>query len=66
MILVFSDGTVVGELSGIICAHVDDFLFGGTADFIREVIEPMKIKFKIGSEGSGIFKHLLWSLYQTK
>ena len=47
-----------GELHGIICTHVDDFLFGGTNEFILNVMNPKKQKFVIGSECHTVFKYI--------
>ena len=47
-----------GELHGIICTHVDDFLFGGTNEFILNVMNPIKQKFVIGSECHTVFKYI--------
>ena len=46
------------ELHGIICTHVDDFLFGGTNEFILNVMNPIKQKFVIGSECHTVFKYI--------
>ena len=35
-------------LFGMIVVHVDDFLFGGTAQFHKSIIEPIKSVFEIG------------------
>ena len=37
-----------GKLEGVIAVHVDDFLFGGTDGFHKEVIERLKTVFEIG------------------
>ena len=47
-----------GELHGIICTHVDDFLFGDTNEFILNVMNPIKEKFVIGSECHMVFKYI--------
>ena len=46
------------ELHGIICTHVDDFLFGGTNEFILNVMNPIKKKFVKGSECHTVFKYI--------
>lgn len=46
------------KLSGILCTHVDDFLFGGNEHFINNVIKPLKSTFTIGSEFCTAFKYL--------
>ena len=45
MILAFRWYVRNEKLAGIICAHVDDFLFGETDKFVREVIRPLKLYF---------------------
>ena len=35
-------------LDGILCTHVDDFLFGGTQIFLENIIAPLKQIFTIG------------------
>ena len=47
-----------GNLCGILCTHVDDFLFAGTSGFINNVIEPLKRKFSIRTEAAGAFEYL--------
>ena len=46
-----------GNLCGILCTHVDDFLFAGTSWFIENVINPLKAKFSIRTEGA-VLGHL--------
>ena len=46
------------ELHGIICTHVDDSLFGGTDEFMSNVINLIKEKFVIGSECHTAFKYI--------
>ena len=46
------------ELVGILCTHVDDFCFGGTEEFMKEVIGKMKEKLKVGEEELGNFKYI--------
>eukprot|EP00435_Cladocopium_sp_Y103_P075952 s11_g70.t1 len=46
-----------GNLAGIIAFHVDDLVFGGNDQFLRDGFEPLKAKypFKHVKEGSGEF-----------
>ena len=46
------------EFVGILCTHVDDFCFGGTEEFMKEVIGKMKEKLKVGEEELGNFKYI--------
>ena len=46
------------KLNGILCTHVDDFLFGGTQIFLENIIAPLKKIFTIGEEHCKAFKHL--------
>ena len=55
-LFVWFDGN--GELAGIICIHVDDFFYCGTALFHKEVITVVKCAFKIGSEDAMFFNYL--------
>ena len=47
-----------GTLEGVMCIHVDDFLFCGTKAFEKCVIEKIKEEFLVGSSASGSFKYL--------
>ena len=47
-----------GELQGMICVHVDDFIWGGSEWFIRTVIEPLHEEFDIKSMLNGSFEYL--------
>ena len=47
-----------GELAGIICIHVDDFFYCGSALFHKKVISVVKCAFKIGSEDEMFFNYL--------
>ena len=55
-----------GKLAGVFVMHVDDFLWGGTSDFEREVIDQIKEEFKIGSQESGFFKYIGLDVKQTE
>ena len=45
-------------LEGILLSHVDDFLWAGSTDFERRIIQKIKTNFKISSENSLIFRYL--------
>ena len=55
-----------GKFSGILCTHVDDFLFGGNEHFINKVINPLKSIFTIGSEFCTAFKYLGLNITQLE
>ena len=46
------------NLEGIICSHVDDFLWGGTLTFKEQVIYRVKRRFEVSHEKSSSFKYL--------
>ena len=47
-----------GMLEGLMCIHVDDFLYCGTKEFEKCVIEKIRKEFLVGSSASGSFKYL--------
>ena len=47
-----------GSLFGIICVHVDDFLWTGISNFEEKVMKTFMEKFKIGSFAGGNLKYL--------
>ena len=47
-----------GNLEGIICIYVDDFLWSGTSYFEEQVINKLKVKFLIGSSASIAFTYV--------
>ena len=47
-----------GKLEGIICIYVDDFLWSGTENFEKQVINKLKEKFLIGSSASITFTYV--------
>ena len=47
-----------GELHGIICVYVDDFLWMGTRMFQEKVIDVIRGEFCIGSTASSTFKYI--------
>ena len=44
-----------GKTQGVICIHVDDFLYTGTADFYKWIISKLRSKFLVGSSDSVTF-----------
>ena len=54
------------ELIGITVVHVDDFLFGGTAQFHNSVIKPIEKIFEIGRKCSTPLVFLGLSINQTE
>ena len=46
------------KLSGMFILHVDDFLWAGTEDFQRTVVDRVKSAFKIGKEAEGAFRYI--------
>ena len=53
-----------GELSGILAAHVDDFLYGGDDHFISNVLPGIQSAFDVGTEENGCMKYLGLSVQQ--
>ena len=47
-----------GNLEGILCCHVDDFVWGGTKNFKNKVIKLLKDTFSISLEKGETFKYL--------
>ena len=47
-----------GQLHGIICVYVDDFLWMGTRVFKEKVIDVFRREFCIGSTASSTFKYI--------
>ena len=45
-------------LKGIIASHVDDFVMCGDEYFESEVIDKLKMNFKVGAHSVGAFKYL--------
>ena len=46
-----------GNISGMLVAHVDDFLYGGDDRFNRDIIPQIKEEFDVGSEEEGTFRY---------
>ena len=49
------NGTV---LLGILCVHVDDFLWAGVADFETDSANNLRLTFKTGKEETESFKYI--------
>src|SRR5215469_313935 len=47
-----------GKLIGIMCIHVDDFCFGETEKFLKEVIGRLKEKLRMGEEELSKFRYI--------
>lgn len=47
-----------GELSGLICVHVDDIFWAGTETFRSCVIDALCRTFSVGSSSTGSFKYI--------
>ena len=47
-----------GELEGLICIYVDDFLWAGTDLFYEGVVKVLRTKFLIGSSASASFTYV--------
>ena len=47
-----------GNLKGVMCTHVDDFLFGGSQVFTKSVAEPLVQTSTIGAHYAKAFKYL--------
>ena len=54
-----------GVCCGIMATHVDDFVYGGTADFINSVIPQLRSTFQISSEESNGMKYVGISISQN-
>ena len=58
----FDDGlfslTRNGKLEGLVCIHVDDFLYCGTEFFNEYVYEKISMQFNIGSSSLGAIKYV--------
>ena len=52
-------------LEGLLCCHVDDFLWGGTERFKEEVVEKTKETFEISKEDKGNLKYIGLDLKQS-
>ena len=54
-----------GHLEGIVSIYVDDFLYAGSTEFNKSVIEKLKSKFLIGSSASQSFKYVGLNIEST-
>lgn len=45
------------HITGILVAHVDDFLYGGDQSFLSKIVPQIKTVFQIGSEEENSFKY---------
>jgi hypothetical protein len=54
------------KLVGIMCSHVDDLFYGGTEEFVSEVIGELKKRLKVGTEEIGEFKYVGVEVLQRK
>ena len=46
------------KISGVICMHVDDIFWAGTAKFNSSVIGSIHNEFRVGSGSTGMFKYI--------
>ena len=53
-----------GVIHGMICCHVDDFLWAGTSEFKDDIIEAKFDECVIGSNDKGSFKYLGVSIFK--
>ena len=54
------------KLQGIVCIHVDDLLYAGSSNFIKNIIQSTMKKFKISKVGFKVFKYLGWNITQEE
>ena len=47
-----------GELTGLICVHVNDLLWAGSCEFEKDVITRIYEKFQVGSAGRASFQYV--------
>jgi len=55
-----------GKVAGIFMMHVNDFLWGGTEEFGKRIIEMLKTEFKVGSQAVGASRYLGLDIQQSK
>ena len=53
------------KINGLLCTHLDDFLFGGTELFLKKVFNTIKRVFTIGSEHCTAFNYLGLNISQS-
>ena len=54
------------KLMGLLCSHVDDFFFGGTEKFHKEIIGELKKRLEVGSQETESFRYIGVELRQEK
>ena len=54
------------ELIGIMCAHVDDFCFGGNEEFQKNVIKKLSERLKVGQIERKQFKYIGVEIQESK
>ena len=54
------------KLAGMLVVHVDDLLFAGPASMYNQIIKPLKKKYVVGAEDSGVFTFTGWNLRQDR
>ena len=54
-----------GKLDGILSCHVDNFVWGGTVNFMHKAVDVLKRTFTISSEEHETFKYLGPSVSQN-
>ena len=55
-----------GHLEGLFIMHVDDFLYSGTENFKKTIINKTQEKFKVGKCMEGNFKYVGFDIIQTE
>ena len=53
-----------GKLSGIFLMHVDDFLWGGNAEFEINIVSKLRNHFKVREQNCDIFKYIGMNIQQ--
>ena len=53
------------KINGLLCTHLDGFLFGGAELFLNKVFNPIKCVFTIGSEHCTAFNYLGLNISQS-
>ena len=53
------------DLEGFIVTHVDDFVYGGTDQWLEKVIDKVTDRFKISAHATGSFKYVGLNVVQT-
>ena len=55
-----------GQLEGVFLMHVDDYLWGGSNNFVNLVISKLCSKFMVGQQSTEIFKYIGLEIKQDK